>query len=998
MNPGSVRSVISRLFVFFGIATIVLFAVGAHAQALFQPLGAPGSHSQTFTAGTMPLGVASADFNHDGYPDLVVANKTDTSQGTSGSISVFLSTSSGGFASPTKYPTCGGPTAVLAADLDLTGLPDIVVTCNTPTSNVIQVFLNLGNGTFDPTEGNGTTNIVLGTGKGPVAITSADFNNDGHPDLAVADSLDGTITLFLSNPANNFTYYTVSTLSGFGMPNGIVAGNFTQSGNVDLAVTDGSTGTIHILTGDGTGSFILSSSATVQSDPTGIVAGDFNKDGAIDLAVLNSGSGSVSILNGNNSGAFAVTRTISVGPATGTGGTYLLALDIGGDGDLDLLTGNTTQNDVAVLMGRGNGNFAAVQDYAVPNGPAYVAPIDFNRDGKPDLAVTQSTGGTVSVLINNTLPTPTHGSLNFAPPHVPASGHGNMADSVAVADFNHDGYPDIAVAYLQDNAIRVLAGKGGGLFGTATEYPVGQQPYSVAAGDLNNDGYADLVAVNTSLNSKPGTISVLMNNGDGSGTFASAQTYTVGWLPYQVAIGDLNGDGIPDLAVTNYGDNTVSILYGQSGGGFIGGQTLATCTNPYGVAIGDTRHSGQNDIAVTCFHTGQLEVFLNNSMMPYQPPPAQASFQSPEIYTTDSFPTSVVMGDFNRDGNLDIVTGNSIANDVSFFAGNGSGGFASAVNSFALNFPDSIAVGDVNGDGIPDLVTVAANFNQVAILLGKGDGTFEQRVEFAAGEQPWAVAVGDFNLDGKVDIVTANTVNRVNITIPAYQTMYMNEFPPKKNGGPSINVLLNGSGSKITLTHSPSGAVTPGTSITLTATVAASVSTNTATPSGTVTFEDTDGTVLGSSTLSGGTATLTVPSLGTGSHVITVLYSGDTLFQPNTASGFAVRVSGTPVVATAPSTVAVGGTLNYSVLVGTVGTGKSPVGTVTAYAVFPNGTVEEVDGPHAVTSNGNGTSSYAGGLLVQVPPGVYGAYAIFTPTAGGSKAGSSNTLTVTITP
>ena len=261
------------------------------------------------------------------------------------------------------------------------------------------------------------------------------------------------------------------------------------------------------------------------SDPTGIVAGDFNKDGAIDLAVLNSGSGTVSIMNGNNSGAYAVTRTISVGPATGTGGLYLLALDINGDGNLDLLTGNTTQNEVAVLMGRGNGNFAAVQDYAVPNGPAYVAPIDFNRDGKPDLAVTQSTGATVSVLINNTLATPTNGGLNFVAPHVTASGHGNMADSVAVADFNHDGYPDIAVAYLQDNAVRVLTGKGDGRFNTAVEYPVGNQPYSVAAGDLNNDGYADLVTVNTSLNARPGTISVLMNNGNGSGTFASAQTY-----------------------------------------------------------------------------------------------------------------------------------------------------------------------------------------------------------------------------------------------------------------------------------------------------------------------------------------------------------------------------------------------------------------------------------------------------------------------------------------
>ncbi|MHB1938239.1 MAG: FG-GAP-like repeat-containing protein [Acidobacteriaceae bacterium] len=888
MIPVGVRNFL-RVVAISSVAAVVFSSVGAFAQALFQPLGGSGSQSQTFTAGTMPLGVAVADFNHDGYPDMVVANKADTSLGTTGTISVFLSNASGGFAAPTKYPTCGGPTAVLAEDLDLTGLPDIVIACNTPTSNVIQVFLNLGNGTFDPTEGNGTTNIVLGTGKGPVAITSDDFNNDGHPDLAVADSLDGTITLFLSNPSNNFTYYTVKTLSGYGMPNGIVAGKFSKSGNVDLAVTDGSTGTVHILTGDGTGNFTLSSSNTVQTDPTGIVAAAFDKRTRnIDLAVVNSASGTISILTGNGGGSFTVGRTIRVGPKTGTGASYLLALDISGSGNLDLVTGNTLQHQVAVLMSGNYGNFQAPQYYTVPNGPAYVAGIDFNRDGKPDLAVTQSTGGAVSVLINNTLPTPTHGSLNFVPPHALSSGHGNMADSVAVADFNHDGYPDVAVSYLEDNAVRVLPGAGGGLFNTASEYAVGKQPYSVAAGDLNNDGYADLVTANTG----DGTVSVLMNQGGGSGTFAAAKSYPVGRLPYQVAIGDLNGDGIPDLAVTNYGDNTVSILYGQSGGGFVAGTTpLATCVNPYGVAIGDTRHTGQNDIAVTCFHTGQMEVFLNNSMMPFQPPPAQASFQSPEMYSTDSYPTSLVMGDFNRDGNLDIVTGNSIANDVSFFGGNGNGTFKSAVNSFALNFPDSIAAGDVNGDGILDLVTVAANFNQVAILLGKGDGTFEQRVEFAAGQQPWAVALGDFNLDGKLDIATANTVHRVNLTIPAYQTMYMNEFPPTRYGGLSINVLLNGSESRISMTHSPAGTVPLGTPVTLTADVRAVVTTNTATPTGTVAFEDTDGTKLGSATLSGGTASITAPSLQSGRHVITVLYSGDVLFQPNTASGFVVNVS-----------------------------------------------------------------------------------------------------------
>lgn len=1000
MIPGCVRNLLRAVSV-GSFAVILLASANARAQAFFQPLGGSGSQSQTLTAGATPQGVAVADFNHDGYPDLVVANKADTSLGTTGTISVYLSNGAGGFSTPAKYPTCGGPTAVLAEDLDLTGLPDIVVTCNTPSSNVIEVFLNLGKGTFNPIV-DSMTNIVLGTGRGPVALVSGDFNNDGHPDLAVADSLDGTVTLFLSNPANNFTYYTVKTLTGLGAPAGIAAGRFSTSGNLDLAVTDSSAGAVHILTGDGTGNFTVTSSPTVGTDPTGIVAGDFNHDGDIDLAVLNAGSGTVSELTGNGNATFTVARTLTVGPATGTGSNYLLGMDINGDGNMDLLTGNTLQNDVAVLLGRPNGNFLAVQDIPIAHGPAYLAPIDFNRDGKPDLAVTQSTGATVSVLVNNTLATPTpRGGLNFVPPHTLTNGHGNMADGVAVGDFNHDGNPDIAATYMEDNAIRVLMGSGNGNFTTAVVYPVGKQPYSVTSGDLTNNGYDDLVTANTGDD----TVSVLMNNADGSGTFAAAKSYPVGHLPYQVAIGDLNGDGIPDLAVTNYGDNTVSILYGQPGGGFTGGQTLATCTNPYGVAIGDTRNTGQNDVAVTCFHTAQLEVFLNNSMQPFQPPPAQANFQSPEMYSTDSFPTSLVMADFNRDGNLDIVTGNSIANDISFFGGHGDGTFATGVTSPSLNFPDSIAAGDVNGDGIPDIVGVAPNYQQVVVTLGKGDGTFGsfyQRVEFASGQQPWAVALADFNNDGKLDIVTANTVHQVNLTIPAYQTMYMNQFPPTPRGDPSLNVLLNGSGTTITLSHSPGGRVAPGTPVTLTATVAQSLSSSPTTPTGTVTFEDSDGTVLGSGpvTLSGGTASLTVPNLGSGQHVIALLYSGDTLYQPNTATGagFVVRVAGTPVSLTfTPNPVIFGTVFTYTAIVGTVGSARSPVGTVTLFTQLPDGTLVQAAGPYAVVPIGDGTSS-SSGTLGAGTLGTSFSYALFTPTAGGPRAGSSPTVAVTVLP
>src|SRR5665213_1117920 len=109
------------------VAAIFLLSGAAHGQTLFQPLTALNTKSITMAAGATPLGLASADFNHDGYPDLVVANFADTSLNTSGTISVYLSSGPGTFAAPTKYPTCGGPTAVLAEDLDLTGLQDIVI-------------------------------------------------------------------------------------------------------------------------------------------------------------------------------------------------------------------------------------------------------------------------------------------------------------------------------------------------------------------------------------------------------------------------------------------------------------------------------------------------------------------------------------------------------------------------------------------------------------------------------------------------------------------------------------------------------------------------------------------------------------------------------------------------------------------------------------------------------------------------------------------------------
>ena len=951
----------------------VLFRPSAlNAQAQFQLPSA----QNTYAVGNTPLGVATADFALTGYPGLVATDSSNSY------ITVYLGAGTGTFQAPVTYSTCSAPAAVLATDLNGDGYPDIAVAC--PGAGTIDVFLNAGNGSFGA--------AVPISAADPIAMVAGDFTGSGHIDLAVASG-SGSVIVLLSDAATNYTSYTSTSITVGPSLSGIVTGDFNKDGHLDLAVTDPTNKQVRTLQGDGTGNFTPLGNYKVGSDPVGLAAGDFNHDGNIDLAVINSPDNTLTVLLGSATGAFTVQGTT---PAVGTTPAAIEVTDVNNDGNPDVIVfdaataSSTAYGALAILLGNGDGTFQTAQSETLSDIPGTTAAIgDFNRDGKPDLAMVGETNGNIELLLNNTLPTPEPGARSFAAPAVATGGNGNMADGVVVGDFNRDGLADIAVSYLENNVVRVMLNNGNGTFSAGALYAVGNQPYWIASADLNGDGYADLVTSNTT----DGTVSVLLNNGGGAGTFAVAQTYKVGRLPYQVAIGDLNGDGIPDLAVANYGANTVSILYGQKGGAFTTGPVLSTATNPYGVAIADFAHDGHPSVAVTCYHTGQLYVFPNSGT---------GTFGTPYIYTTGAFPTSIAVADFNRDGKLDIVTGNSIANNVSFFAGNGDGTFAADVISPALNFPVSIAAGDINGDGIPDLVTVAPNYNQVAVLLGKGDGTFQQRTEFAAGNQPWTAALGDFNNDGKLDVVTANTFNQVNLTIPAYQSMYMKQYPATA-ANPSVDVLLNTSGTTISLTTNQGS-----TNNTLTAKVGSTISG--AVPTGSVIFEDTGGVVLGTtpSTLTDGTASLSLPNLGSGSHIFTTLYSGDIAHQPNTVvDPTPVTVAGTLVsLVISPESVVYPQDFNGTITVYGQN-GVAPTGTVTLQVYqqtpgTPGYTFSGYAGPLTLFPNGNGTSSVSATFFYAtvLGPGNYELYAIYTPgtpNPGNYAAGTSPNEPLTIT-
>jgi hypothetical protein len=289
------------------------------------------------------------------------------------------------------------------------------------------------------------------------------------------------------------------------------------------------------------------------------------------------------------------------------------------------------------------------------------------------------------------------------------------------------------------------------VFSPATNFTVGSVPFSVAIGDFNGDGISDLAVANNGST----TVSILL--GTGTGTFGAATNFTVGTNPSFVAIGDFNGDGKSDLAVANNGSTTVSILLGTGTGTFGAATNVTVGTNPFSVAIGDFNGDGKSDLAVTNQGSNNVSILLGTGT---------GTFGAATNFTIGTAPNSVAIGDFNGDGKSDLAVANAGSNNVSILLGTGTGTFGAATSFAVGSFPTSVAIGDFNGDGISDLAVANKLSNTGSILLGTGTGTFGAATNFTVGTNPQSVAIGDFNGDGISDLAVANIgTNNVSILL-----------------------------------------------------------------------------------------------------------------------------------------------------------------------------------------------------------------------------------------
>jgi hypothetical protein len=431
------------------------------------------------------------------------------------------------------------------------------------------------------------------------------------------------------------------------------------------------------------------------------------------------------------------------------------------------------------------------------------------------------------------------------------------------ADFNGDHIPDLAVASAATQTVTVLLGNGNGTFRAAPGTPptIGVSPISMTVADLNGDHVPDLVVANNGglllgTGSDPGSITVLLGNGDGSFRQAPGSPFLPpdGESPSSVAVADFNGDQIPDLAVALTGDplnfppdlGRVDILRGNGDGTFTENASLPAGQEvdslPAGLLAADLNHDGKQDLAVANVGGDDVTVLLGTGG------DGTAAFTAAPgaPYPAGNQPAFLIAGAFDDNGPPDLAALNSNifsntpnGNSVTVLLnGNAAGGdlFGAAPGSpFSTGAnPAGAAVGDFNGDGHLDLAITNGGDNALSILTGNGDGTFQTQQTFPVGSTPGGVALLDVNGDGAPDLVVANA------------------------GGTTLSVLLNQGGDTVGLTASVNPGVA-GQPLDLVATVTPTVAGSPVPAAGQVTFKD--GTqVLGTAPLdSSGRATLTLP-------------------------------------------------------------------------------------------------------------------------------------------
>ncbi len=692
------------------IAVFTLIACGmAWAQSPISFDAPPRDHATLVPSNAGAVG----DFNGDGKMDIAAIGD--------GSISVLPGNGDGTFKNRvTSEITDQGYLAVVAGDFNGDGILDLAATAQ-PSG--IQIFLGQGNGVFSQQP------LV------PCALSSSlvsdDFNGDGKLDLAVATSTNITILLGQGNGTFAPAAYIPVPSSGLR----VVSGDFNQDGIIDLAEESNSpTKNLSILLGAGDGTFTRKSIYTTDIPMGPLAVGDLNGDGKPDLLAISNER--LALFAGNGDGTLQAPAVV---PAPQLDASIALA-DFNGDGKLDIAVFTTVQT-AFLLIGDGLGGFTQKKSASLGYIPTSLLIADFNGDGLPDLATAESSTAYVSVLF-------TEPGGNLARPPVYSSGIPSEPQDAIAVDVNNDGKLDV-VAASSAGTISVLLGNGQSESPLDTAVTIalpGAAPVAVASADFNGDGFPDLAVADNN-----GSIRILLGKGDGS--FQSGTSIAVSGHPGSIAIGDFNGDGVKDLVTGDQSSSAFYVYLGKGNGEFATAAAYHVPNYATSVTAADFNNDGRSDVVVS---EGELASVPGGGVLFLSNP--DGALQAPITITNASQFQRAAVADVNGDGNMDI-TFQALGGQFFEFLGNGNGTFQSP-KYFNAN-PESyhFVLADLNGDGNLDFASVGAASNAICVIPGHGNGAFSFPINYGTGLDPLTIVAGDFNGDGKIDLITLQNSN-----------------------------------------------------------------------------------------------------------------------------------------------------------------------------------------------------------------------------------------------
>lgn len=735
--------------------------------------------------GTSPVGIAAGDLNGDGKPDIAVTNLAVTPK-----VSVFINTSTAGsvsFAARVEFTAGSSPRGIDINDIDADGKPDIIVTNQGAASfSVFQNTTTGGTVSFAP-------KMDFVTGSNPYNITARDIDGDGKADVAVTNQTSGNISVFRNtSTAGSISFAAKIDFATGTLPRGIAAGDVDADGKPDIATGNFGTSNISVLRNTSTtGSISFAAKVDFALAPLAqteqLAIGDLNGDGKPDIAVPDPYTGNLHVnvfRNTSVSGTVSFAARVFYGTGAGSAPRNIVIGDVDGDGRPDMGVVCNGNNKVSVFRNITPpviNNFSPVTAQA--GSSVTITGYNFRNTAAENLVFFGAAKATVTASSNTSLTVTVPNGSTHLPISVTAdglTGHAKLpfvltfsgGDSIiansfkarvlgggtsngkdiVMDDFDGDGKNDVVTQNYANSTLTSFRNmsSGGNIFflssGSVTNFG---NSVGLASGDLNGDGKPELIAAEGPNNA----VTIYRNTSTVAILFATGITIGVSAEASAAFVADLNDDGRPEVIVDTKG--YIAILPNT---------TTGTGTLSFGTPVLIGMVDYRDRLAVADFDgDGKVDIVSGQSAMRNTSTNGVISFSSLSNFAPVLISDFYVTADFNGDGKPDLAELTSNQRRVRFYSNTSTPGtisFSLQAGTYKTGtYPVKMAAADLNGDSKPDIAVCSEEQDAMSVFANATTGSaiqFIPKVDYAAGHWPYGTALGDLDGDAKPDMVVAN--------------------------------------------------------------------------------------------------------------------------------------------------------------------------------------------------------------------------------------------------